>query len=355
MFFAAGVGAYQAAMFHLFTHAFFKALLFLGAGSVIHGLHHEQDMRNMGGLAKYLPVTYALMTIGTIAITGIGVPDLFGFAGFYSKDTIIESAYAAGEENGMAMFAFVIGVIVAGLTSYYSFRLAFFTFNGHARWGAAHDAHHADDHATVAQIETHSEPDVSDHAHEHGGKPHESPWVMLLPLVLLAVGAVFAGFVFEHDFVGEHQAEFWRGAIAGGTELLEHAHHVPAWVAWAPTVVSLLGLAVAAYVYLLREGLGARLAARSGLAYGFFYNKWWFDELYQLIFVRPAAWLGEVFWKRGDRTVIDGLGPNGVAALSAAFGRRVGQVQTGYMYHYAFIMLLGVAGLLTYALVAWSA
>jgi NADH-quinone oxidoreductase subunit L len=378
MFFAAGVGAYQAAMFHLFTHAFFKALLFLGAGSVIHGMHHEQDMRRMGALAKALPITYAMMTIGTIAITGIGIPGVFGFAGFYSKDTIIESAYAAGGENGIAMFAFVIGVLVAGLTSYYSWRLAFFTFNGRARWTDAHDAHHADDHEgpkaalahgggippadahAPAQAESHSEPDVGhhdDHGHGHGHdhKPHESPWIMLAPLLVLAVGAVAAGFVFHESFVGHHEAEFWRGAIVGGHELLEHAHHVPTWVKWSPLVASLLGLAVAAYVYLLRQGLGARLAANGGLLYSFFYNKWWFDELYQAVFIRPAAWIGEVFWKGGDRTVIDGLGPNGVAAVSAAFGRRVGQAQTGYMYHYAFVMLLGVAGLLTFALVAWNA
>jgi NADH-quinone oxidoreductase subunit L len=356
MFFAAGIGAYQAAMFHLFTHAFFKALLFLGAGSVIHGMHHEQDMRRMGALAKYLPITYAVMTIGTIAITGLGIPGVFGFAGFYSKDMIIESAYAAGGETPSAMFAFVIGVIVAGLTSYYSWRLAFFTFNGHARWDTAHDAHHGDDHATAAQIETHAEPDVSDHGHHgHDHKPHESPWIMLVPLLVLAVGAVGAGIGFYEAFVGHHEGEFWRGAIVGGHALLEEAHHVPTWVKWSPLAASLIGLAAAAYVYLLKEGLGARLAAKGGLLYGFFYNKWWFDELYQLIFVRPAAWLGEVFWKGGDRAVIDGLGPNGVAAVSRAFGRRVGQVQTGYMYHYAFVMLLGVAGLLTYALVVWSA
>jgi NADH-quinone oxidoreductase subunit L len=360
MFVAAGVGAYQAAMFHLFTHAFFKALLFLGAGSVIHGMHHEQDMRRMGALGKYLPITYALMTIGTIAITGLGIPGVGGFAGFYSKDIIIESAFAAGEDNPLAMFGFVIAVFVALLTAYYSWRLAFFTFNGHARWGDVHDAHHADDHATAAQLETHSEPDVSDHAHDAGGhhghdhKPHESPWVMLVPLFILAAGAIGAGFLFHEDFVGHHEAEFWRGSITGGHEVLEHAHHVPAWVLWSPLVASLIGLAVAAYVYLLREGLGARLAAKGGLLYGFFYNKWFFDELYDLVFVRTARWLGDTFWRGGDQKVIDGLGPNGVAAVSAVVGRRTGQVQTGYMYHYAFVMLLGVAGLLTFALVAWS-
>jgi NADH-quinone oxidoreductase subunit L len=355
MFFAAGVGAYQAAMFHLVTHAFFKALLFLGAGSVIHGFHHEQDMRRMGALAKFLPLTYGLMTIGTIAITGLGIPGVGGFAGFYSKDIIIEASYAAGTQNGVAMFAFVIGSFVALLTSYYSFRLLFMTFNGRARWDSAHDAHHGDDHASAAQHETHSEPDVSDHGHHgHDHKPHESPISMLVPLFVLAAGAIAAGFVFEHDMVGEHQGEFWRGAIAGGAELLEEAHHVPTWVLWEPVIATVIGLGVAAYVYLLRPGLGARMAAKGGLAYGFFYNKWFFDELYDRVFVRTARWLGDVFWRGGDQKVIDGLGPNGVAAVSGMIGRRAGLVQTGYMYHYAFVMLLGVAGLLTFALVAWS-
>ena len=224
MFFAAGVGAYQAAMFHLFTHAFFKALLFLGAGSVIHGMHHEQDMRRMGGLMRYLPITFAMMTIGNIAISGIGIPEVFGFAGFYSKDTVLEAAWAAGQENSAGTFAFVIGILVAGLTAFYSWRLAFMTFNGTAKWADAHDAHghdaahdlkaaahHADDHATPAQHETHSEPDLASHHDDHHGhahKPHESPWTMLLPLVVLAVGAIFAGFVFVELFVGDEQGEF---------------------------------------------------------------------------------------------------------------------------------------------------
>ena len=208
MLFAAGVGAYQSAMFHLFTHAFFKALLFLGAGSVIHAMHHEQDMRKMGGLWKLIPVTFAVMTIGTIAITGLGVPGLAfgGFAGFYSKDSILAASFAAGVAGQpLGYFAYVVGVFVAGLTSFYSWRLAFFTFNGHARWGHdAHDDHahasHGDDHASSAQIETHSEPDVSHDDHGHGDHtPHESPWNMRIPLLLLSVGAVFAGFVFSRS------------------------------------------------------------------------------------------------------------------------------------------------------------
>jgi NADH-quinone oxidoreductase subunit L len=378
MFFAAGVGAYQAAMFHLFTHAFFKALLFLGAGSVIHGMAHEQDMRRYGALAKFLPLTYGAMTIGTIAITGLGIPGVeLGFAGFYSKDAIIHAAYeAGGAGHPMGYFAFVIGVFVAGLTAFYSWRLAFFTFNGHARWtpedlehhwhnrdhdhGDAHGAH--SDHTSAAQIETHDEPlgghDHGHHGHGHDHKPHESPWTMLVPLALLSVGAVAAGFAFHHQFIGEHNAEFWRGAIFNLPA--EHAgeggvHHAPVWVIWAPLVASVLGLLVAAYVYLVKEGLGARLAARGGPLYTFFYNKWFFDELYQATFVRGAKALGDLFWKGGDQKIIDGFGPNGVAETAALVGKGAGRLQTGYLYHYAFVMLLGIAGLLGYALWAFQA
>jgi NADH-quinone oxidoreductase subunit L len=374
MFFAAGVGAYQAAMFHLFTHAFFKALLFLGAGSVIHGMHHEQDMRRYGALAKYLPVTYAVMTIGTIAITGLGIPGLdLGFAGFYSKDAIIHAAYAAGEHNGLGYFAFVIGVLVACLTAFYSWRVAFFTFNGHQRWdkqldGAPAHGHH-DDHASHAQLETHDEPLPDDHAHAHAHdahghghddhghdhKPHESPLVMLIPLILLSIGAVFAGFAFHHQFIGEHNAEFWRGAIftAPDNHVLAE-HHLPLLIGQAPLIAAVIGLLIAVYVYLLKEGLGERLAANRGPLYLFFYNKWFFDELYQATFVRAAKVLGDLFWKVGDQKIIDGLGPDGVSAASYAVGRATGKAQSGYVYHYAFVMLLGVAGLLSFALYAWA-
>jgi len=354
MFFAAGVGAYEAAMFHLFTHAFFKALLFLGAGSVIHGMHHEQDMRRMGGLWKYMPFTYAVMTIGTIAITGVGIPGVFGFAGFYSKDTIIEAAFAAGQHSGYGLFAFVIGLFAAGLTAFYSWRLAFMTFHGTPKWGA--DAHHADDHGHDAHAAHagHDDHAHDDHGHDH--KPHESPLIMLIPLAVLAVGAIAAGFVFVGDFVGHHENEFWRGAIftAASNHVLHEAHNVPTWVKWSPLVVSTIGLLVAVWVYLLNEGMGARLAARRGPLWTFLYNKWFFDELYEATFVRAARFLGDVFWKVGDQKIIDGLGPDGVAAVSRAVGKRTGQLQTGYVYHYAFVMLLGVAGLLSYALVQWS-
>jgi len=369
MFFAAGVGAYQAAMFHLFTHAAFKALLFLGAGSVIHGMAHEQDMRRYGALAKFLPITFAVMTIGTIAITGLGIPGIeLGFAGFYSKDAIIHAAYeAGGAGHPMGYFAFSIGILVAGLTAFYSWRVAFFTFNGHARWtpedlehhwhnrdhmhgDPVHDEH---EHQHPGTVESHSEPDHGDGHH----LPHESPWTMRIPLILLAIGAIGAGFFFHHDFIGEHAGEFWRGAIFNLPA--EHAaegaeHHAPLWVVWAPLVVSVGGLLVAAYMYIWREGLGAKLAARQGILYVFFYNKWFFDELYQHTFVRAAKWLGDLFWKGGDQKVIDGLGPDGVSALSVQVGKGAGRLQSGYVYHYAFVMLLGVAGLLTYALWAWN-
>jgi NADH-quinone oxidoreductase subunit L len=356
MFFAAGVGAYEAAMFHLFTHAFFKALLFLGAGSVIHGMHHEQDMRRMGGLWKYMPFTYAVMTIGTIAITGVGIPGVFGFAGFYSKDTIIEAAFAAGQHSGYGLFAFVIGLFAAGLTAFYSWRLAFMTFHGTPKWGA--DAHHADDHGHDAHAAhaAHDDHAHDDHGHGHDHKPHESPLIMLIPLAVLAVGAIAAGFVFVGHFVGHHENEFWRGAIftAASNHVLHEAHKVPTWVKWSPLVVSTIGLLIAVWVYLLNEGMGARLAARRGPLWTFLYNKWFFDELYEATFVRAARFLGDLFWKVGDQRIIDGLGPDGVAAVSRAVGKRTGQLQTGYVYHYAFVMLLGVAGLLSYALYQWS-
>ena len=371
MFFAAGAGAYQASMFHLFTHAFFKALLFLGAGSVIVAMHHEQDMRNMGGLWKKIPMTYAVMLIGTLAITGVGIPNLdLGFAGFYSKDTIIEAAWAAGQHNPVAYFAFLVGLIAAGLTSFYSWRLIFMTFHGTPKWAHAahgHDAHghaaqgavaHGDDHASDAQIETHSEPlpDHGDHGHGHGGEPHESPLIMRLPLLVLALGAMFAGLLFVEQFVGEGRGEFWKGAIfiGPGNHVLEEAHHAPEWLHWAPLVVTAIGFLLAVWAYVLNEGMGARIAARGGPLHAFLYNKWYFDELYDFIFVKGAKALGDLFWKGGDQKVIDGLGPDGVSAMSYLAGKGVGRIQSGYLYHYAFVMLLGVAGLLTWALWTWA-
>lgn len=372
MFFAAGVGAYEAAMFHLFTHAFFKALLFLGAGSVIHGMHHEQDMRKMGGLWKLLPVTYAVMTIGTIAITGLGIPEIGGLAGFYSKDAIIESAFAAAASghSPMGLFAFFVGIFAAGLTAYYSWRLVFMTFHNKPVWKDEHHDDHAhahDDHASHAQLETHSEPVPEDHGgddghhddHAHHGplKPHESPWVMLVPLLALSVGAVAAGFVFAPYFIGHHEGEFWKAAIFSGpaNHVLHEAHNVPTWVKWSPLVMTLIGTAVAFWLYVLKEGMARRMADRGGVVHAFLYNKWYFDELYDFIFVRGAKAVGDLFWKVGDVKIIDGGGPNGFAWLSRKFAGGLARFQSGYVYFYAFVMLLGLAGFLAFAITSWGA
>ncbi|HEY2660721.1 MAG TPA: NADH-quinone oxidoreductase subunit L [Caulobacteraceae bacterium] len=354
MFIAAGVGAYQGAMFHLFTHAFFKALLFLSAGSVIVGMHHEQDMRKMGALWNKLPITYAVMLIGTLAITGVGLPGLeLGFAGFYSKDAIINAAYTASAHSGVAGFAFVISILAAGLTSFYSWRLVFMTFHGPAKWGA--DAHAHDDHGHDAHAHDDHGAAHDDHGHGHH-EPHESPWIMVVPLLALAVGAIFSGFAFHEHFVGGDRADFWNGAIFAlpTNHVLDYEGKLPFLVVWAPLTVTAIGFFSAFYVYVLKEGMGARIAAQRGILWSLFYNKWYFDEIYEFIFVRGAKGLGDLFWKGGDQKIIDGFGPDGVAAVSAALGKRFGRLQTGYVYHYAFVMLVGVAGLLGYALYAWS-
>ena len=366
MFFAAGVGAYQAAMFHLFTHAFFKALLFLGAGSVIHGMHHEQDMRKMGGLWKLLPVTYAVMTIGTIAITGLGIPGVGGLAGFYSKDSIIESAFASfsNGHSPIGLFAFFVGILAAGLTAYYSWRLVFMTFHNKPVWKDAHyDDHAHDDHASHAQLETHDEPLADDgHAHDdhahHGPlKPHESPWIMLVPLLLLSVGAIAAGFVFAPWFIGDHEHDFWRGAIfvAEANHVLHDSHYVPVWVKWSPLILTLIGSFAAFWLYVMKEGMARRMADRGGVVHGFLYNKWYFDELYDAVFVKGSKAIGDLFWKVGDVKIIDGGGPNGMAWLSRKFAGGLARFQSGYVYFYAFVMLLGLAGFLAFAIYTWGA
>nr|WP_313427809.1 NADH-quinone oxidoreductase subunit L [Brevundimonas diminuta] len=357
MFFAAGVGAYQPAMFHLFTHAFFKALLFLGAGSVIHGMHHEQDMRNMGGLWKLLPVTYAVMMIGTIAITGLGLPGVGGFAGFYSKDSILESAYAAATTGHSAagMFAFVIGISAALLTAYYSWRLVFMTFHNKPVWKEEEGAHHADAHA---HDDHHSHDDHAHDDHHHGPlKPHESPLVMVVPLLVLSIGAVFAGMIFAPHFIGHHEAEFWRGAIFVGAEnhVLHESHNVPTWVKWAPLIVTLLGTAIAYWLYVVKEGAAKEMADRKGPLWTFLYNKWFFDELYDAVFVKGTKAIGDFFWKIGDVKIIDGLGPNGAAWASLKSGGWLSRFQSGFVYFYAFVMLIGVAAFLAFAIFTWGA
>jgi len=353
MFVALGVGAYSAGVFHLFTHAFFKALLFLGAGSVIHAMHHEQDMRNMGGLRHKIPVTYAMMLIGTLALTGVGIPGtLIGFAGFFSKDAIIESAFAFGGNVGS--LAFWLLVVAAMFTSFYSWRLVHLTFHGSPR-----DAQHAvTAHSDPAHSdpESHDEPLDDHHAH-HGSaydNAHESPNVMLIPLYVLAAGAVLAGVVFYGMFFEDvaHVVHFFGNALVVDEHIIEEAHHVPLWVKWSPFVAMLIGFVVAWYFYIRRPETPRELAAEHPGLYRFLLNKWYFDELYNTIFVRPALWIGRVLW-RGfddwliDRTIVEGLG----ARVRQITGQVV-RLQSGYLYHYAFAMLIGVAALITWAIAA---
>jgi NADH-quinone oxidoreductase subunit L len=336
MFVAAGVSAYGAAMFHLFTHAFFKALLFLAAGSVIHALHHEQDMRRMGGLARSIPFTWTMMLIGNLALTGVGLPVLqLGLAGFYSKDAIINAAFLS--HASMGTYAFILTLTAAGMTSFYSWRQFLMTFHGRYRGQDATHGH--DDHHAPALSEV-----------------HESPMVMLAPLAVLAAGAVVAGFVFRGDFIGEKSLSFWHGAIAAiaGNGLSPISENLPLWVELAPFVMTLAGFAVAFYYYILHPELPARMAAKKGLLYTFLYNKWYFDELYDFLFVQPAMKLGRFLWKFGDGTVIDGLGPDGVAARVLDATRGAVRLQSGYVYHYAFAMLIGVVALATWFMLMWG-
>ncbi|OYY70731.1 MAG: NADH-quinone oxidoreductase subunit L [Sphingomonadales bacterium 28-55-16] len=348
MFFAAGSGAYGAAMFHLFTHAFFKALLFLGAGSVIHAMHHEQDMRYYGGLRKHIPLTFWAMMAGTLAITGVGIVGVGGFAGFYSKDAIIEAAFASG--STYHMYGFGIGVTAALLTSFYSWRLMFLTFFGKPRWAQSEHIQHAvHDHAD------HNDHTHDDAAHAHHGHaasddgtagyhPHESPLSMLAPLALLTVGAVFAGFVFHNQFIeAEAGQAFWANSTLFFNEHLMHAMHaVPLWVKLSSTVAMLIGLITAYLMYQRSDDAPQRLATIFAPIYRFFLNKWYFDELYNLLFVRPAFWFGRLFWKQGDVGIIDRFGPNGSAAV-VSFGSKLAvRMQSGYLYTYALVMLLGL-------------
>jgi NADH-quinone oxidoreductase subunit L len=352
MFFAAGVGAYGAAMFHLFTHAFFKALLFLGAGSVIHAMHHEQDMRYYGALRKEIPITFWAMMIGTLAITGVGLVGVAGFAGFWSKDAVLEAAFASGPYGQMAFF---VGIFAALLTSFYSWRLIFLTFFGEARWAASEhiqhavhgDDHHHDDHA---HGDHHNAPATG----TAGYHPHESPWTMLVPLAVLSLGALAAGQIFHHAFLdAEHGAEFWAGSIAWDAHLMHAMHEVPKWVKWAPFAVMALGLYLAWNSYIRNPAIPAAFVARYRDLHAFLLNKWYFDELYNLIFVRPSLALGRLFWKAGDEATIDRFGPNGLAALVAGGSRLAVRFQSGYLYSYAFVMLLGLAALATWMIATY--
>ena len=314
MFVALGMGFYSAAIFHLFTHAFFKALLFLGSGSVIHAVSDEQDMRKMGGIWKLIPLTYGLMWIGSLALAGVPF-----FAGFYSKDMILESAFASGTQVGH--FAFWLGIAAAVLTAFYSWRLLLLTFHGKPR---------ADHH-------------VMEHV-------HESPKVMTIPLIVLAIGAIFAGYVGYESFVGDGRAAFWGASIfvMEGRDVIEAAHHVPLWVKLLPILAGVVGIGGAYYVYMLRPGTAEAVATQWRPLYLFLLNKWYIDELYDFLFVRPTRWLGRVLWKQGDGRIIDGFGPDGVALATRLLAQRTALLQSGYLYHYAFAMLIGVVVLVTW-------
>ncbi len=316
MFFACGVSAYSAGIFHLMTHGFFKALLFLGAGSVIHAMSDEQDMRKMGGIWKHIKVTYILMWIGSLALAGIPP-----FAGFYSKDIVLEAAW--GAHTGVGQYAFWLGITAAFLTAFYSWRLLIMTFHGAPRA----------DETTMAHV-------------------HESPMVMVLPLVVLAGGACLAGVLAYDLMVGHQMAEFWGKSIVvlEHHKALENAHHVPLWVKLLPLVVGVAGIAMAYVFYMFAPGIPGAIAARFQGVYQFLLNKWYFDELYDKIFVKPSFYLGRNLWKTGDGTLIDGLGPDGVSAAVKHIARRASALQTGYLYHYAFAMLAGIVVLVTWYL-----
>ncbi len=307
MFMAAGVGAYQASMFHLITHAFFKALLFLCAGSVIHAMSDEQDMRRMGGIWRKVPITYVTMWLGSLALAGIPY-----FAGYWSKDAILEATFAA--KSTVGTYGFVCGTLAAFLTAFYSWRLLFMTFHGAPR---------ADEHV-MAHV-------------------HESPLAMSGPLMVLSIGAVFAGWLLHAAFIGDHNANYWQGAIftADANHVLEQIERTPFLVGILPTVTGLLGIALAYWFYIVTPALPVRLATRFAPIYRFLLNKWYFDELYDFLFVRPAFWLAREFWHVGDGTIIDGV-PNGLATMAEGGSMQVVRIQTGSIAVYAFTMLIGL-------------
>jgi NADH-quinone oxidoreductase subunit L len=318
MFVAMGVGAYSVGMFHLFTHAFFKALLFLGSGSVIMAMHHEQDIRMMGGLRAKIPFTYWTMVIGSLALTGFPLT-----AGYFSKDAIIEAAYSG--KNVFAFYAFLMTVAAACMTSFYSWRLIFKTFHGEP-----HDRHHYE----AAQ---------------------ESPLVILIPLGALAAGSILAGLPFKELFAGHGIESFFRESLKQGGEIIEAMHHVPFAVAWLPTVMMAIGFLIAWHFYIRRPDIPVELARQHDVLYRFLLNKWYFDEIYDALLVRPIKWLGRLLWKGGDGWLIDGFGPDGVSARVLDVTRNVVRLQTGYLYHYAFAMLIGAALLITWFMFAGGA
>ena len=310
MFFAAGVGAYNVAMFHLFTHAFFKALLFLGSGSVIHAFNDEQDIRNMGGVSKKLPYTYISMLIGTLALTGF--PFL---SGFYSKDAIIEYAYLSNTILGN--YAVVIGIFTAFLTSLYSWRLFFKTFHG-----------------SYNNKKTPIE------------KAHESPLVMLIPLFILAIGALLAGFTFKEMFIGHHSVDFWQTSIFFLDEIKHET--IPTWFLFLTPAIVIISIPISYYYFLSNTSILKEFKNTNLPLYNFLSNKWYIDELYDILFVKTAKNIGSFFWKKGDLGTIDRFGPDGISRLIKMISNKAARFQTGFIYDYAFVMLIGLSILLTY-------
>ena len=373
MFVGLGVGGFGLGIFHLFTHAFFKALLFLCAGSVIAAMHHEQDMRHMGALRSRIPRTYWAMVIGSLALAG------FPFtAGWYSKDAIIEAAYASTTPGHL--YAYILATAAVALTSFYSFRLLFLTFFETPRWAVAHA--HADntgitdaegpkahleptnrpatggqDHVTADHPDAYAAHDVKlhpEHVEDEGHEfvPHESPNTMLIPLYVLSVGALFAGMLLASHFIGDQQAAFWKGALyyAPTNHILEDMEKVPFLIKQLPLLMLVAGFALAWFGYIYDLGAPVRWARGNPIIYNFLSHKWYFDELYDMIFVKPAFMIGRLFWRGGDMGIIDRFGPDGLSAAVVDVTKQAVKLQTGYVYHYAFAMLIGVTVLITWYL-----
>jgi len=313
MFFAAGVGAYHVAIFHLFTHAFFKALLFLGAGSVIHAFKDEQDIRKMGGVWKKIPYTWGLMLIGTLALTGFPL-----LSGFYSKDAIIEFAFFKNSTIGY--YAMTVGIFTAFLTAIYSWRLFFKAFHGKYN--------------------------NSDMPIE---KTHESPLIMLLPLIFLSLGAIFAGYTFRELLIGHDYLDFWRNSIFFIKEI-EHLH-LPLWLLFSTPVLVIIAIPLSYYLYIINTDILSEARKLNEPLYNFLINKWYFDELYEAVFVKPLKLAGSFLWKRGDQNTIDRYGPDGFSKIIKYFSNKAVKLQSGYIYDYAFVMLLGLSLLLTYLII----
>jgi len=310
MFFAAGVGAYHVAIFHLFTHAFFKALLFLGSGCVIHSFNDEQDIRSMGGVWKKIPFTYVLMIIGALALTGF--PFL---SGYYSKEAIIEFAYLRGSTIGY--FAAAVGIFTALLTAIYSWRLVFKTFHGK----------YNNEENNLSSI-------------------HESPITMLIPSCLLAIGAILAGILFKEMFIGYDSSQFWSSSILFLQSI--QYDHPPIWLLVITPTVVIITIPIAYYLFVANEKILKNFVLKNQVIYNFLVNKWYFDEFYNFIFVEPLKKIGLFFWKKGDINTIDRYGPDGLSRLVKIISDKAVHFQSGYLYHYAFVMLIGFSIMLTY-------